>query len=164
MTPAYCGHRPEIERLRRLLAYDEETGHLTWRKRERSGMRQNRGDRAGWKCGNGYRCIAFDGRAVLEHRIIFAIMTGAWPPADTDHVNGIADDNRWINLRPATRAQNNGNRVGVVGIVRTRSGKWKAQIKASGQNIHIGTFKMRDEALFRRRFFALAQFGEYARQ
>jgi hypothetical protein len=37
-------------------------------------------------------------------------MTGDWPSEQVDHVNHNTADNRWANLRPATRSENNINR------------------------------------------------------
>jgi|SRR5262249_13953776 len=85
------------ERLREVLSYDPETGTFTWRVsgggRRTSGVAGHH-DRA-WK---GYVCIAVDGRKYRAQRLAFLYMTGDWPPAQIDHINGDTSDNRWANL------------------------------------------------------------------
>ena len=81
---------------RKLLVYDAETGVLTWR--VKASNRVNKGDRAGcmrWD----YRAIRVDGGLYLEHRVIWLLVTGAWPEGVVAHVNGDGHDNRWSNLQ-----------------------------------------------------------------
>jgi len=81
--------------------------------------------------------------------------TGAWPPDQIDHVNGVRTDNRIENLRSVTHAENGRNQAiprnntsGVMGVARrTRGKKWHAQIKVGGKQIHLGSFDDKDEAI-----------------
>lgn len=65
-----------------------------------------------------------------------------------DHINGNGLDNRRVNLRMATNAQNQWNRktsrsnpLGLKGVSwERRTCKWRARIGANGVNIMIGTF------------------------
>src|SRR5262245_61099747 len=75
---------------RKLLCYDAETGVVTWR--VKASNRVNKGDRAGCMR-NDYRVVRVDGGLYLEHRVIWLLVTGAWPP----HSNGNGHDNRWGN-------------------------------------------------------------------
>jgi hypothetical protein len=43
---------------------------------------------------------------VNVHRICWAIITGAWPKGEIDHINAIHDDNRFCNLQDSTRSEN----------------------------------------------------------
>jgi hypothetical protein len=84
---------------RKLLVYDAETGVLTWR--VKASNRVNKGDRTGcmrWD----YRAIRVDGGLYLEHRVIWLLVTGAWPEGVVAHVNGDGHDNRWCNLLHVT--------------------------------------------------------------
>ena len=64
------------------------------------------------------------------HRLARLYQTGWWPPAHIDHVNLDKADNRWSNLRAATRSLNGANRFrqannssGFKGVHRRRRGK-----------------------------------------
>lgn len=123
---------------------------------------------AGGRDLHGYWQISVFGVRYKAHRLAFLYMTGAWPVADVDHINRIRDDNRWKNLREATRAQNVANaparknsRSGVRGVCLTPKG-WKAQIKVSGKNKHIGYFKSVDAAAEAYRSAASLAFGQFA--
>lgn len=155
--------RPTIERLRYVLAYDPETGRLTWR--VRMGPRGKAGAEAGsvtnltaahptWKP-HRTRYVKVDGACLLAHRIAWALHYGNWPPdgLDIDHVNGDPLDNRIANLRAVTRAENiqnqrqakNTNRTRRLGVTLFR-GKYLAQIKAFGVKHFLGNFDDPDEA------------------
>lgn len=155
--------RPTIERLRDVLAYDPETGRLTWR--VRMGQRGKVGAEAGsvtnltaahptWKP-HRVRYIKVDGACLLAHRIAWALHYGSWPAdgLDVDHVNGDSLDNRIANLRAVTRAENlqnqrqakNTNRTGRLGVTLFR-GKYLAQIKVLGTKHFLGNFETAEEA------------------
>ena len=48
----------------------------------------------------------------LAHRVIWFLQTGEWPDSDLviDHINGVRNDNRWVNLRQVTVKENNINK------------------------------------------------------
>jgi len=81
-------------------------------------------------------------------------MNGKFPPNDTDHKNGIRDDNRWTNLRAATKNQNmanmrkhRNNKSGFKGVsFHKESRKWVAFIQLNGKNKSLGYFKKPIEA------------------
>ncbi len=148
-----------IERLRELIAYCPETGDFTW-KVERRGGRNNAfvfalaGALAGFVT-HGYRVIVVEQNRINAHRIAFALMNGAFLPRhmDVDHINGIRDDNRWCNLRSATRSQNmqnlkgahTDNSTGFLGVERKRD-KFSAQICINGKKKSLGSFHTPEEA------------------
>lgn len=84
----------------------------------------------------------------LLHRLAWFYMTGAWPESDLDHINGVRDDNRWENLRLASRSQNNSNTrlrsnnsTGVKGLsFDRRRGKYMASICSKGTRKFLGYF------------------------
>lgn len=99
--------RPTIKRLREVLAYDPETGRLTWKIRMSQTVMA--GDEAGSKDKNGYVRVKVDGIRVLAHRAIFAMVKGRWPKVDVDHDDRNRSNNRWLNLREANETQNRAN-------------------------------------------------------
>jgi hypothetical protein len=129
------------QRLRELLHYDPVTGVFT---RETARGRKI----VGTPHNKGYRVLRVNGTLYLAHRIAWLYMTGQWPEAQIDHINGVRDCNKWLNLRQATPAQNQQNRgvdrnnkSGHPGVSWYEPGKkWRARITASGREISIGYF------------------------
>jgi len=90
--------------------------------------------------GNGYcrLTISIDGEkhCLLTHRVIWFLHYGYFLYQNTDHINGIRHDNRIENLRAATFAQNQYNRLvskksktGIKGVTLHHTGKYYAQIQ-----------------------------------
>ncbi len=141
-----------IERLRELLAYDAETGVFTWA--------IDRGDcyKAGSIAGSvdfqGYRVIQMDGKKHKAHRLAWLYVHGHWPDPQVDHINGIRTDNRIVNLRIVSNAENQQNQrkahrsssSGLLGAYKHPDGKWMASIKVGGKQRHIGLFHTAQEA------------------
>ena len=119
------------------------------------------------RSGNVYARRAYkeDGRVRCErmHRRITGL------PGRVDHANGNTLDNRRVNLRAATAAQNvansskrSGSTSRFKGVSRAGS-SWLAHIKSGGRSRHLGRFA--DEAAAARAYdeAARAGFGEFAR-
>jgi hypothetical protein len=107
----------------------------------------------------------------MAHRIVFLWMTGNWPRGKTDHINGARSDNRWANLRETTPFQSNGNtrlradsRSGFKGVALDKGGKYRAQIRINGKQVHLGTFSSPVKAAIWYHAFAQLAFGEYAKR
>ena len=151
------------EELKRMLSYDPETGVFSWV----SGYRKElSGSIAGCDNGNGYIRIRIAGQLHYAPRLAFLFMEGSFPKNEVDHINCIRSDNRWVNLRHATRTQNCGNvRVraasGLKGVSNTDWG-WKAQIRINGKNKHIGYFDSKEMAAQAYKNLATKYFGEFA--
>ena len=158
------------ERLRNVLDYIPETGGFEW-----AVSMGNGGGVAGRDAGSdhrhGYRMITIDGERYLAHRLAFFYMTGRMPTEHIDHINGQKDDNRWQNLREATRSQNGANRgankrntSGYKGVTwdKNRS-KWSAAIMCQGQPYNLGGFDTPEEAHEAYKKAAGALFGDFAR-
>ena len=98
-----------------------------------------------------------DGQAIMMHRLIMGISKDEkYKNIDIDHINGDnIRDNRKINLRLATRSQNNMNRKiqcnntsGVVGVYYDNTKKkWGAQLGLNKKTIHLGYYDDFDEAV-----------------
>ncbi|APP87013.1 hypothetical protein BI317_15805 [Xanthomonas hortorum pv. gardneri] len=142
--------------IRDRLSYDPITGLFRWKVRVMcQGGGRMPGDIAGTSK-DGYVQIKLFGRVYRAHHIVWLLMTGDWPPAsDIDHRNTDRSDNRWVNLRLATRSQNNLNsrvmrpsKSGHRGVHPcTNSDRWSARIGVAGRVIGLGTFDTREEAI-----------------
>lgn len=154
------------EEARQLFSYNPDTGDITWRV-ARSGVRNN--GVAGYAQRDGYRVVFVNGKLYLAHRVAWAIVNGAWPETGIDHINGNKTDNRWDNLRLATKSQNGMNRPaqsnntsGYKGVSRNRK-RWAASIQEDGLKRHLGTFDTPKEAHAAYCRAALKLYGEFAR-
>lgn len=134
-----------ITRLQELFIYNESNGIFYRRKSNQI---------AGRLSGAGYIQICIDYRLFYAHRLAWFYITETWPPNQIDHINGIKTDNRFSNLRLATRRQNQGNRptnrnnkCGVKGVRWfTKLQKWQARLTVAGKGIHLGYFDTIEEA------------------
>lgn len=152
------------------LRYDPSTGLLIWV--QMSSTKCPIGRPAGYDEGNGYRYVRLRGELYPVHWIAWACMTGEWPKDEIDHINGVKDDNRWSNLREATRSQNacnirgprSHNASGVKGVWWCSSkNKWRSAVRAQGKAVHLGYFNSVPEAAEAYRKAAPVLQGEFAR-
>lgn len=140
-----------LERLKTLIEYNPDTGSMVWR--ISTSNRNPVGSEAGTIMANGYRAVTIDGQRHLGHRLAWFYVHGSWPK-ELDHINRDRSDNRMVNLRLATRSQNNMNRSarsdnksGVTGVTwHKQSQKWRATIHKNGKQIQIGMFETIEEA------------------
>lgn len=163
----------QAKRLRELLDYDPRTGVFTWRikRRGRPYGHIPAGTRAGSLWATGYRIICIDGKSYRAGRLAFLWMTGKWPPNLVDHINLDRSDDRWCNLRKATRTQNGANRpvhtnnaLGMKGVCYEASRKkYKAYIMVCGRTMNLGRFNTAEEAQAAYTIAADKYFGEFAR-
>lgn len=150
-----------------LFSYDKVSGILSWRVAHGTARA---GDRAGTKKPSGYRMVLIDGRGYQEHRIIWTMERGSLPAdgREIDHRNQVRDDNRWDNLREATKAEqqinsatqkNNKHGRGV--DYRADRKKWRATIYVGGKAVSLGTFDTKEEAQAAYRAGAIKHYGEF---
>jgi hypothetical protein len=163
--------KPRPELLQTLLQYDPETGALHWRKRSlemfaNCPLRPAHEVRDRWNTKNagraaltapthnGYMFGTLLGKSVRAHHVIWAMMTGKWPTAQIDHINGVRTDNRWCNLRQVQQLDNSrnmglpsDNTSGRVGVSRARRGRWQAYINRDRKRINLGEFGTFEEAV-----------------
>jgi hypothetical protein len=102
---------------------------------------------------------------VRMHRFIMGVPKGKF----IDHINGDGLDNRKINLRICTQAQNNSNRKKDIRDkhskykgARLRNNRWYSYITISGNMTYIGAFDSELEAAKAYDAAALLHFGEFA--
>jgi hypothetical protein len=126
------------EVVRELLHYNPRTGLFKWKRRARKWFVRDR-IRKAWNTRyagqpaltalniDGYLHEGILGRSLRASRVAFLYMKGRWPEPECDHINGIPTDNRWCNLREATRSQQMINR----GCMTTNTSGLKGEL-ASG--------------------------------
>ena len=154
--------------LRSILNYDPETGVFTWRLTKSN--RASKGSVAGVVNAIGYVMIGVDKRRMLAHRLAF-IWVNDELPTEVDHINGVRSDNRWSNLRPCTRSQNNANRPprksksGEIGVYKdAKSNIWMAEVCFGGKKVWQEAFKTKELAADARRRKHAEIYGEFVRQ
>lgn len=165
---------PSIDKLRKLLAYNPATGKLYWRERtpdmfedgkataEHKCNRWNSryaGKEAFTSHNDGYKCGGIFSRVYVAHRVIWAMLHGAWPEEQIDHINGVRDDNRIENLRAVTHQENSKNQKvssvntsGHMGVSwHKEDQRWIARIGVNKKRIHLGCFTEIDDAIAARK-------------
>jgi hypothetical protein len=135
--------------LTKIVSYDPNTGAFTWLSHRGNGVRA--GAIAGCITGRGYVQLNIMRRSEWAHRLAFLYMTGKFPEAEVDHINGDKGDNAFSNLRCADRflnAQNKRTSQGSSGVlgVRRRGNRFEASIKASKVSTYLGRFATPEEA------------------
>lgn len=178
---------PSQERLNELFSYDAATGDLLWRPRNRSEFKEDRSFNIFKKRFEGkptgcrtfhkqsgrrasLRVILF-ARSYKAHRIIWKMLNGDIPDGMlVDHVNGDPFDNRLMNLRIATPAENTRNsaksrrnRFGLKGV--TQNGVkpgYIAQITVNRKNLYLGRFHTKGLAALAYAKAALRHHGKFA--
>jgi hypothetical protein len=152
-------------RLRALLDYNSKTGEFRWRKRVGS---IKPGDIAGTLV-QGYRKIEINGRSYPAHQLAWLYKKGKWCSQMIDHRDLDPSNNRWTNLRQATRSQNNANRRvspnNVCGLkgVSPHQGQWRTTIRKNGRRYHLGKFATPQAAHAAYAKAARKLFGKFAR-
>lgn len=153
------------EYLKSILHYNPETGSFIWL--VKSGSNNLIGSYAGSITNRRYVSVGINDKRYMAHRLAFLYMTGYWPKDQVDHVNGIRDDNRWINLSEANNSQNQHNKnvninnlLGIKGV--SSHGKnYRAYFSINNKRYHIGTYKTIEEAKNARDEFAKSHNNEY---
>jgi len=144
------------ETVRELFVYCPETGILTNRiTRSSRAQIGNEAGGVGGFIGSFYRQVMIEGRKYKTHRIIFLYMTRSLPTNQVDHINGDTFDNRWVNLRDVTKAENmqnakipRNNTSGHIGVCwHKRCKKWAAQISVAGEKTCLGYFTDKQDAI-----------------
>lgn len=128
-------------RLKKLLAYDENTGEFRWRI---SRGPKRAGARAGSIAAHGYVIIGIDQKLHYAHRLAWLYVHGVLPK-ELDHINRNRSDNKFRNLREVTRSENNKNQClrgcksGVSGVW-PNGRKWVAVVGAGKNRKSLGQF------------------------
>ena len=106
---------------------------------------------------SGYRTLRLKKANYLQHRLAFVFMGEEIPEGmEVDHKNGIRHDNRWNNLRIATKSENQCNRKShrdgrerYIDFFEARN-QYRIRKFLKGELGHFGLFKTLEEAVKRR--------------
>ncbi len=150
-----------LKRLHEQLEYNTDTGQFIWKVFKNSFARKVFVGAIAGSNKDGYVQIICDQRQYRAHRLAWLFMTGSFPKSgyEIDHINGIRNDNRWVNLRLVTRSQNNMN---AKPSIMNKSGhkgvhfyklvnKWHARIQVKGKIILLGNFDLLKDAISARK-------------
>lgn len=143
---------PTLNRIRYVLAYEQETGFLIW-----SNPQSNQvvvGQRAGVVASNGRRYISVDNLKHMAHRLVWFHVNGVWPLGNVVPNNGDYDDTRIENLREETPSQTaakgrarSGNKSGIKGVSwDEKRKKWVASITRDYHQVKLGRFESKEDA------------------
>lgn len=161
-----------------MLHYDPETGIFIWRTREDARPQWNAryaGKVAGYARtatgGRQYWSVRIYDWPFHAHRLAYFYMTGLWPLAEIDHIDNDGLNNRWANLRDATKSQNGANRgasrnnkAGLKGVSFCRkAGRYRATIRLNGKQKWLGYFDTAAAAHEAYKAAAIEKSGEFAR-
>jgi len=155
------------ERLKEILEYNPETGIF---KRFKS----RKGEPHTYNPENlnpyNYIIIRIDEHCYRAHRLAWLYVYGKLPEKQLDHINGIRNDNRIINLREATNSQNSMNKPnrkdntsGHKGVkFNKKTNKWEANIKVNQKQTYLGLFVNKEDAIKAYQKAASLLHGEFA--
>lgn len=133
------------DRLKELIDYDYETGVFIWRV---SRQRIKKGSIAGsLNKSTGYWIICIDNKRYKAHRLVFLYIDGYLPENGIDHIDRNKINNRYNNLREASKTCNSRNcniskinKSGITGVSwYKRSNKWRSEINIP-KKIRLGYF------------------------
>ena len=170
---------PSPKYLDECFRYDEKTGRLFWRERPAKHFysakfaaywnRRWAGKIAFHISQRGYCYGQLDHRYCAAHRVIWKIKTRREPPAIIDHADQNKSNNRWMNLRAATKAQNCINRkihprstTGYGGVHKHKNkNRWVAQLGTRTKKRYLGIFDSPQKARSAWLIAAKKEYGEF---
>ena len=163
--PSIKKELPPQELLNELLTYDPTTGVLTWKFRQEHhfndptkvkswNSRYGLLDAGYVSTKDNYIYVEIYKSTFVAHRLIWKLVHNE-SPDEIDHINGVRNDNRLINLRNVTHSENSknitalsNNTSGRIGIYwNRRISMWCAQIKVDGATIPLGSYLAKEQAI-----------------
>jgi len=140
--------------LKELFSYNKETGYF---KRIKKTPNSKIKDIAGNYDRDGYVLIYANKKTYRAHRLAWFYVHGIWPTKNIDHINGIRNDNRIINLREASMQENSQNllkarscnKLGILGVYERRDcplNPFTAIIKHNNKRVYLGHYSTKEEA------------------
>jgi hypothetical protein len=102
-------------------------------------------------CKNGYerKIISIKNQKYKASRLAWFYMTGRWPKTNIDHIDTDSLNNKWHNLREATKQENGWNRgpqsnntSGYKNITwHKQNKKWQVKFQIDGRNKSFGLYE-----------------------
>lgn len=162
------------EYLKECLDYCPHTGLFAWKKRPKQHF-ERMPDWQGWNnrypgklagavqdmkaCRTNYILICISDKLHKAHRLAWLYMHGTYPDNNIDHINGDGTDNRIVNLRDVTNAENHRNQrrpinnsSGTIGVCWHSYRKaWSSRINLNGKRVNLGYFDDINEAIATRK-------------
>jgi hypothetical protein len=161
------------EELSQVFSYNPETGVML---RHANFLRQKRNASGEKVCAGkiryGHLRLSHKGKQLLVHRVAFLLMTRRWPTGVVDHINGKTDDNRWVNLRECTKAENTRHQKvskrsssGYRGVHFVKGqNRWRAVIGVGWKSIYLGQFENIEDAVAARQAASIRFHGAFSGQ
>lgn len=117
-----------------------------------------------------YWRIKFAGGSYLAHRVAWLLHEGAWPDGEIDHADGDGLNNRWDNLRLASRSEQcrnvrpaRSNVTRCIGVsFHKGTGKYMVRGRLDGREKYLGVYATVEEAASVSREFRVAHYGRFA--
>lgn len=139
-------HLPTLAQVKAVVSYDQHSGIWT---RIKTGKPTGTVDPS-----LGYVYLYIGTLKVYAHRLAWFWMTGKWPDPEVDHRDRDRANNRWGNLREASRAQNRMNatvrsdsQTKLKGVSLCRAtGRYRADIRLNGKGKNLGRADTPEEA------------------
>ena len=160
---------PPYDELSGHLKYDPCTGLGTWLVSRRNQTRA--GTTAGSISSTGYILIIFKSKSYKAHHLSWFLQTGHDPGQLTiDHIDQNKLNNKFSNLRLATKSQQQHNRSdrldnksGHRGVIWQKSRQmYEAYISINGKQIHLGRYKTFEQAVAARQAKEFELHGEFS--
>ena len=149
-----------------LKLFEYKDGVLYWR--EDRSTNKCAGKIAGSLRSDMRRTVRVHNILYLVHRVVYLMHRG-YMPEFVDHINGNPQDNRIVNLRAASRSENNRNRrvnktsgSGVKGV-RKQKNRWRVDVRVNGKKQYIGMYATLAEAELAAVETRAQHHGEFAR-
>jgi hypothetical protein len=149
------------EKLKSLIHYDLQTGIFT-----RIGRNYKK---TGALKSTGYIDLFVQKKSYKAHRLAWLYVTGSFPEFELDHINKNKSDNRFVNLRIATRQQNiqntkirKDNSSGYRGVYFCKqTKKWRARAYWNKKSISLGLHDSKELASNAYKEFAIKNHNEF---
>lgn len=129
--------------------YDPDTGRI-YHKENRKFVKSN--SEAGTLDTYGYLCMTIKKKQYKAHIIAWRLYYGKWPLQELDHISGIKNDNRIINLREVSKRKNATNkkqhRLGKLpgATFNKKRKKYITSLQVNGKSSSFGAFETEIEA------------------
>ena len=151
--------------LKECLDYNPDTGIFVWKKRPLHHFKDSRSANSANSRMNSKKITNMDSCGYIQvkinsiifqcHRLSWLYVYGYMPENQIDHINGVRNDNRIVNLREATRSENQQNQSNPHGetsckklgvYYHKKNEKFYSMIGINGSKKYLGCFNTAIEA------------------